>query len=334
MKILILGGTRFLGRHLVDAAKASGHQLALFNRGWSNPDLFPDVEQLRGDRDGDLEALRGRRWDAVIDTSGYVPRSVGASARLLADACERYVFVSTISVYADPSRWPITEDHAVGRLDDPQVEEITGATYGPLKVLCEREVEGALPGRGLIVRPGLIVGPHDPTGRFTYWPRRVAQGGELLAPGHPGELVQVIDARDLAAWTVRCVEEGTAGTFNATGLAAPLTIGEVLQTSRAVSGSDACFTWVDEAFLLERGVRYWQDLPALVPESDASLAGMVHIDCTRAIAAGLTFRPLEDTIRDTLAWDATLPAGVPVQAVQAGLTLDREAELLAAWHER
>jgi 2'-hydroxyisoflavone reductase len=349
MNLLILGGTRFVGRHLVTAARERGHTVTLFNRGRSNPDLFRDVERLRGDRDpragagGGLEALRGRRWDAAIDTSGFVPRVVAASARLLADACGRYVFVSSISVYGDPSRWPIAEDHPVGQLEDPAMEEVTGATYGPLKALCECEAERAFPGRALVVRPGLIVGPHDPTGRFTYWPRRVARGGEVLAPGRPEAPLQVIDARDLADWTVRSVEQGTAGTFNAAGPAwpawpagpaAPLTIGEVLETSRAVSGSDARFTWVDEAFLLERGVRYWQDLPALVPESDPSVAGMVRIDSARAIAAGLTFRPLADTIRDTLAWDAAQPQRPQDAPLQAGLAPEREAQLLAEWHAR
>ncbi len=330
MKLLILGGTIFVGRHLVDAALARGHEVTLFNRGQHNPDLYPDVEKLRGDRKDDLRALRGRRWDAVIDTCGYVPRVVRASAELLADAVGHYTFISSISVYADLSVPGLDEGGAVGTLADETVEEVTGETYGPLKVLCEWAAERALPGRVLTIRPGLIVGPHDPTDRFTYWPHRVARGGEVLAPGSPEARVQFIDARDLAQWSVRVVESGHTGVYNATGPDYPLTMGRLLAECEAVSGRDAGFTWVDEGFLLEREVAPWSDLPLWIPAKKET-AGFAAVDCGKAIAAGLTFRPLSDTVRDTLAWDAARPAD---REWRAGLRPERESELLGAWHGR
>lgn len=329
MKLLILGGTSFLGRHLVEIAQARGHTLTLFNRGQRNPDLFPDIERLRGDRDGDLTALHGHTWDAAIDTSGYFPRIVRASAELLADAVSHYTFVSSISVYSDVSIIGIDESAPVGALADPTVEEITGETYGPLKALCEQAVEQSLPDHALIIRPGLIVGPYDPTDRFTYWPHRVAQGGEVLAPARPDYLVQIIDARDLASWILTMVEAHQTGVYNATGPAHPLTLGNVLDTCRTVSGSDAHTTWVAEQFLLDQHVEPWMQLPLWVPESDPANAGFSAINCHRAIAAGLTFRPLAGTVRDTLAWDATRP---PDHEWRAGITREREAELLQAWH--
>ncbi len=331
MKILILGGTVFLGRHLVDAALARGHDVTLFNRGQHNPDWFPLVEKLRGDRASDLSALAGRRWDRVIDTSGYVPRIVRRSAEALADAVDHYTFISTLSVYADVSRRGVDETAPVGTLADPSVEEITGETYGPLKALCEQVAEAALPERALIVRPGLIVGPYDPTDRFTYWPARVAQGGEVLAPNRPEHPTQFIDARDLAEWTMRLAEAGQTGVFNATGADEPLTLGAVLDTARDVSGSEATLTWVSEDFLLEQGVQPWSELPLWIPESDPSMAGFNHVSIARALATGLTFRPLADTVRDTLAWDAMRLSDTPRRA---GLTREREAAVLAAWDSR
>src|SRR5579872_4273010 len=217
MKLLILGGTVFLGRHIVEAALARGHEVTLFNRGQHNPDLFPEVEKLRGDRNGDLAALQGRQWDAAIDTSGFVPRVVRASAEALANAVKHYTFISSISVYADFTKLGIDESSPVAKLVDESVEEVTGETYGGLKALCEQAAEEALPGKVLIVRPGLIVGPDDQTDRFTYWPYRVAQGGEMLAPGRPAHQEQFIDVRDLAQWIVRMVEAGKTGVYNATG---------------------------------------------------------------------------------------------------------------------
>ena len=328
MRLLILGGTIFLGRHLVDAALARGHEVTLFNRGQHGAELYPAVERLRGDRDGDLEALRGRRWDAAIDTSGYVPRVARASAELLAGEVEHYTFISSLSVYAHFRERGTDERAPVGVLDDPTVEQVDGETYGPLKALCERAVEAALPGRALIVRPGLIVGPHDPTDRFTYWPSRAARGGEVLAPGRPERHVQIVDARDLAEWTVRMVEARQTGVYNATGPAEPLTMGRLLEVCQEVGGG-ARVTWVSEPFLAERQVGAWIELPLWLPASDPDLAGFSDVDVSKAIAAGLTFRDLAATVRDTLAWDATRP---PEREWRAGLSPAREAELLAAWH--
>lgn len=322
MRLLVLGGTVFLGRHLVDLASARGHAVTLFNRGRSGPDLFPDVEQIHGDRDGGLNALRGRSWDAVVDTSGYVPRVVRAAAEILAPTTEHYTFVSTLSVYEDWSAEPLDETAAVGRLEDELTEDVTGASYGPLKALCEAAVERAFPGRAFIVRPGLIVGPCDPSDRFTYWPARVAEGGEVLAPGRPERTVQFVDVRDLAAWILDMAERGAAGIFNATGPEEPLTMQGLLDECIAVLRSAAVLTWVTESFLLERGVAPWTELPLWIPNADD------HFDCRKAIAAGLRFRPLAETVRDTLEWDAARPAERPRRA---GLSREREREILAAW---
>ncbi|MFN8498231.1 MAG: epimerase [Anaerolineae bacterium] len=329
MRLLILGGTVFLGRALVDAARARGHAVTLFNRGQHNPELYPDVEKLRGDRDGDLAALAGREWDAVIDTCGYVPRIVRASGEALADRVGRYVFISTISVYADFSGEGPREESPVGMLADETVEEVNGETYGPLKALCEAAVEAALPGRALIIRPGLIVGPYDVSDRFTYWPRRIAQGGETLAPAAPAMPVQIIDVRDLAEWTIRMVEEQRGGVYNATGPRDPLTFADVLDECRAVTGSDAHIVWVDEAFLLEQGVGPWIEMPLWIP--DGEMSALAKTDIRRALDAGLTFRPLTTTIQDTLVWDAARPPDIERRA---GMARDRERALLEAWrHE-
>lgn len=328
MKMLVLGGTVFLGRHLVEAGLRQGHEVTTFTRGEHNPDAYPDVESLRGNRDGDLGALQGRTWDVVVDTSGYVPRVVGDSARLLADAVDRYIFISTLSVYPDVSTPGIDEDTPVAIMEDPTVEEITGETYGPLKALCERAVDGALPGRTLIIRPGLIVGMYDPTDRFTYWPHRIAAGGEVLAPDHPVRSTQIIDGQDLAEWSVSMAQERATGVFNATGPRFPLTMGEIVDESKAQTESDAEITWVPGEFLLEHQVRPWSDMPLWVPEG-GEYAGFNNFDISRAVAHGLTFRPLANTIRDTLRWDRTRP---PNYTLKAGLAPERERQVLSAWH--
>lgn len=328
MKLLVLGGTVFLGRYLVQLALGRGHEVTLFNRGQTNPGLFPTAEEIHGDRTNGLDALAGREWDAVIDTSGYVPRVVQMATEYLAPRCPHYTFVSSNSVYRSLARPGATEDEPVGTLDDPSVEEVTGDSYGPLKALCEDAVRHALPGGSLIVRPGLIVGPDDPTDRFTYWPVRVAQGGEVLAPVAPHIPVQVIDVRDLASWTLDLVERRVTGTFHATGLPGAVALGTVLDASRTISASDARFTWVDEPFLIERKVQPWSDLPLWVG-SAPEMAGFQSVDVSRAVASGLRFRTIEETIRDTLAWHATRPAGAPLRA---GLTAERERQLLAEWH--
>jgi 2'-hydroxyisoflavone reductase len=325
MNILVLGGTVFLGRHIVDEALRRGDSVTIFTRGRHNPELFPEAEHLLGDRDGDLDALRGRRWDVAIDTCGYFPRVVRASAELLADAVEHYTFVSSISVYPDFARPDADETAPVGVLEDPTVEQITGETYGPLKALCEQAAEVAMPGRVCSVRAGLIVGPNDPTDRFTYWPHRIAQGGDVLAPGTGEEPVQFIDVRDLAAWIISMAGRRTPGVYNATGPASPLTMGTFLDRCRAVTGSDANLVWVDKSELIARGVELWTEIPMSVPDVP-EMQGFSRMSCARAIAQGLRFRPVDETIADTLAWDRTRPEGNPLHA---GLAPEREEELLA-----
>src|SRR5918911_5469843 len=326
MDLLILGGTGFLGRYLVKAALGDGHRPTLFNRGLSDPGLFPEVEKLEGDRDGDLSALRGRRWDAVIDTCGYVPRVVGASARILADAVDHYTFISSISVYSDDIALGADERAQVRELPDPTIEEVTGETYGGLKALCERAVEEMLPDRVLNVRPGLISGPHDPTDRFTYWPRRVAAGGEVLAPDHEGRRVQYIDVRDLASWIVEMSEQRRTGTYNATGPDYELQMGRLLEECEAIGGAGAELVWVSEDFLEEKGVETFVDLPLWVPREYAALQA---IDCGKAIEAGLTFRPLSETIKDVLDWDRAPMAG---REAASGLKPEGEQEVVWDWH--
>lgn len=326
MKILILGGTRFLGRHLVDAALACGHEVTLFNRGKTNPDLYPE-KTILGDRDGGLDALAGRQWDAVIDTCGYFPRLVRDSAQALVDSVEHYTFISSISVYADESTPDLDESAAVGTIEDESVEEITGETYGPLKALCEQAVQAAYPEGALIIRPGLIVGPHDSSDRFTYWPARLARGGEVLAPGDPQMPVQIIDARDLAEWNIRLVEDRVTGVFNATGPENLLTMQEVIETCQQASGVPAEITWVSEEFLLEQKVAPFTDLPLWLPEA---VWGMSQVNISRAVAAGLSFRPLAETVADTLAWSQSRPADY--EWIN-GLKPERETELLKIWRE-
>ena len=327
MRVLVFGGTLFLGRHLVEAALARGHRVTLFNRG-TRPGLWPDVEEIRGDRDGGLGALAAGEWDVAFDPSGYVPRVVGASARLLADRVDHYAFVSSASVYADFGRSGIDEHAPVATIADASDEDVK-THYGALKVLCERAAEDAMPGRVLHVRAGLIVGPFDVTGRFRYWVRRVGEGGEVLAPGSPDRRVQFVDARDLADWIVAMAEARRAGVFNATGPADVLTMGDLLEACRAATGSDARFTWVDDAFLAEHEVQAFTEMPLWLP---ADSQGLLELDARRAIASGLHFRPLVETIADVAR------AGMPPQATlasttspQAGLARDPERALLAAW---
>jgi 2'-hydroxyisoflavone reductase len=335
VRLLILGGTLFLGRHIVESALARGHDVATFTRGETNPDLFAGiVERLRGDRDGDLSALAGRRWDAVVDTSGYVPRVVGASASLLAHGADHYTFVSSGSVYADVSREGVDEQAVVEELPEDADEDVE-RHYGALKAACERAAHHAFPGRALIVRAGLIVGPHDPTSRFTYWVTRLARGGDVLAPEPQHQPVQLIDARDLADWLVRTAEERTAGVFNATGPAGWLTMADLLEGVRAATGGRARLVWVDEPFLLDHGVEPWTQLPLwLAPGEDPLHRGFLAVDVSRALAAGLEFRALEATVRDTLAWARGEPAAMQSSGISlppGGLSSAREAELLAAW---
>ncbi|WP_033542952.1 NAD-dependent epimerase/dehydratase family protein [Planococcus sp. CAU13] len=337
MKILILGGTRFLGRFLAEAALANGHEVTLFNRGKSDPELFPEAEKLIGDRDGNLESLKGRSWDAVIDTSGYLPWIVRESLDLLADAAGHYTFISSVSVYDELEEPGVDEYHSVGRLSADRIEELKTMEameaiqqhYGELKYLCEQEVERIFAGRSLNIRPGLIVGPHDVTDRFSYWVNRIAKGGQVLAPGRRDKEVQFIDVRDLADWIIRLVGSGETGTFNATGPETELTMEEVLNTCRETVGNRAELVWIEEKFLLGHEVQGWSDMPLWIPDS-MNMKGFHTVDIRKALAAGLTFRPLSDTIRDTLAWEET--RDVPEK--KAGLNPEKEKEVLMDWNEK
>lgn len=326
MRLLIFGGTGFLGRFIVEAALARQHTITLFNRGLTNTELFPQLEQLHGDRNHDLKLLDERVWDAVIDTNGHIPRHVRASASFLAEKVEHYTFLSTTSVYANYRQVPMTENSPVRELEDPTIEELTPETYGGRKALAERYVEQILPGRVLVIRPGLVVGPHDTTDRFTYWPHRIAQGGEVLAPGDPEQPVQFIDVRDLAAWIIAMVEMRQAGIFNTKGPESTLTMRQFLEKCREVSGSDARFEWVSESFLLARQVAPYTQLPLWVP---SEMKGFSRFDCSKALTAGLRFRPLMETIQDVLAWNTARLANY---ILRAGLTPDRERQLLNEWH--
>lgn len=355
MRILVLGGTGFLGPHFVAAARAKGHHLTLFNRGRSNPgrfagDEFSDIEQLRGDRKDDLSALEGdRRWDAVLDTSAYIPADVTRSARLLAPRVGQYLMVSTISVYAASDTPGQDEDAPLAVLDDPTVTEVTGGTYGGLKALCERAAEAELPGRTTIVRPGLIVGPGDTTDRFTYWPARADRGGEILAPGTPDDPTQFIDVRDLAGFLLLALEQRHTGIYNADAPQGSITMGRLLATCQEVSrrmntlycvrapcpqppGHESTLTWVPADFLAAQGVSPWQDMPAWIPAT-GEYAGFGRTSTARAHAIGLRTRPLEDTVGDTLAFWRDLPEERRAKP-KAGLAPEREAAVLAAWHAR
>lgn len=335
MKILILGGTKFLGRHLVHAARARQHEVTLFNRGLTNPNLFPELEILIGDRDSDLAPLKGRRWDAVIDPSGVIPRVVKASAMLLADKVDHYTFISTVSAYEDRSKHGIVESDATAQLSEENSENVS-LDYRGLKARCEQEVEKIMGSRALNVRAGLLVGPYDDTGRFTYWPRRIARGGRVLAPGRPDRPVQFIHARDLADWIIRMAENRSGGVYNATGPKDKLTMEEFLTSCRRVIGSDARFTWVDESFLLDHEVIAFTELPLWLRTVSE---GMLAVNIDKALAAGLTCRPLAKTIKETLAWDRARSLETDEYAARlynasetkAGMTSAREEALLSEW---
>jgi 2'-hydroxyisoflavone reductase len=336
LHILLLGGTRFLGRHVVAALLARDHAVTLFTRGRTAPELFaqePRVSLLRGDRDGDLAALdaatRARRFEAVVDTCGYLPRVVAASCRLLRERADIYLFVSSISAYAEMNAPNMTEDAPLAVLDDPASEDVA-KHYGALKAACEREVRREFgDARALVVRPGLIVGPHDPSGRFTYWPLRLAAGGDVLAPEPRDAPVQLIDVRDLAAWLVSLLERRIAGVFNATGPQLPLRFDEMLNACAAAVGSAARLVWMPAAFLLEHKVAPWTELPLWLAGEEP---GLSQIDVGRALAQGLHLRELRETAADTLRW--ARDAGVPLASDAAGLRPQREAELLALWRRR
>lgn len=335
LKLLVLGGTGFLGPHFVEAARKRGHTLTLFNRGKTNPDKFSgedyrDIEQLHGDRKTDLSALEGERtWDAVLDTSAYIPADVTRSAKLLAPKVKQYLLVSTISVYAK-NDVPSDETSALAVLSDPNVTEVTGETYGGLKALCEKAAEAELPGRTTVVRPGLIVGPGDNSDRFTYWPARADRGGEILAPGSAEDPTQFIDVRDLAAFLLACIERGHVGIYNADAEPGALTMGALLRESQKAAGKKSTLTWAPADFLEAQKVAPWSDMPVWIP-ARGEYAGFGRTSVSKARAAGLGYRPLRDTVRDTLAWWRKLPQERRAKP-KAGLSAQREAEVLAAWH--
>ena len=337
LRILILGGTGFTGPYQVNYALSRGHKITTFNRGKTHPGELPkEVEQLIGDRNGKLEALKDRQWDVVIDNPTTLPAWVRDAAQILKGNVERYVFISTISVYGEPKEG-VDENAPTEKYDgpDPYKETLEAMrasgfkTYGPLKALSEREAQKWFPGKTLVIRPGLIVGPRDETDRFTYWPVRIDRGGEVLAPGAPDDPVQFIDARDLAEWTIRMAENRETGVYNATGPVKPLGIGGMLDGIKDALKSNAKFTWVNEDFLTQQKVQAWSDMPVWTGK-DGALA-RTKID--KALAKGLTFRPLSETAPDTLAWFKSLPSDRRSK-LRAGLTSEREAEVLTAWHER
>ena len=331
--ILILGGTGFIGPALVGAARARGYEVTLFNRGQENPGMFPEVERLRGDRRSDLSALLGRRWDIVVDTSKDVPRVIEASGGLLRDAVERYVFISTISVYASPVPLDGPDETApLAQLSANTVpDETTPVTYGAVKTLGEQTLERLMPGRVLAIRAGLVVGPGDRTDRFTYWPTRLAEGGEVLAPGVPTDPVQLIDVRDLAEWTIAMADRREAGIFNAVGPGTPTSMGGFIAACQRGIGSDVHLTWVDAKLLEQEKVEPWSDMPLWIPSSGED-AGFTKVKNQRAVNHGLTFRPIETTAQDTLEWWRAQPPERRAMP-RAGLTREREAAVLAVHHQ-
>jgi 2'-hydroxyisoflavone reductase len=351
MKILILGGTAFLGPELVAAFRAKGAEITLFNRGKTNPGLFADLEQLRGDRDPskapglsalEAEIKKGRTWDAVLDTSAYVPRIASASATLLKPAVSQYVLISTVSVYADQAKTATTEDDPVATTPDPTVETVSGETYGPLKSLCEREIVNMFGDRATILRPGLIVGPGDPTDRFTYWPVRLARGGRVLLPVAKDpwkSQVQFIDVRDLAEFTVKCVQDGHGGTINATGPDGPMSFEEMVFGIRAAVANRVEFVPVPEETVVAKGIGPWMELPLWVPQS-ADGAGLGTASIAKALSLGLAFRPLATTARDTIDWFAKAREGGlefdfgKRPGRDGGLSREREAEVIGNWLAR
>lgn len=340
-RILILGGTSFLGPAVVEAAIAGGHTVTLFNRGKTNADLFPGVEKLRGQRRRprpdkpndpaqDLTALADRKWDAVVDTSAYYTGEVEDMAKVLKGNVEEYVFVSSLSVYKtlEVDATPVDENSPLMTCDDKYVQDM-GANYelyGALKRYCEEAATAAFPGHTTLIRPGYIVGPRDPSDRFTYWPARFLRGGECLAPGTPDNELQFVDVRDLGAWIVHLIAEGTAGTFNAVGFDGRISVAEFLHTGKGTLNHGCTFTWVDDAFLEANNVSAWQEMGCWTPKAKNGRASNA-----RALAAGATFRPIGETIRDTAAWVQNGRGDGPWRA---GMTVERERELLAKWRAR
>ncbi|MBM4187451.1 MAG: NAD-dependent epimerase/dehydratase family protein [Gemmatimonadetes bacterium] len=329
LRILILGGTGFIGPYHVQYALDRGHKVSIFNRGRTNPGLFPDAEKLVGDRASDLKSLEGREWDVVLDNSATDPTWVERSASLLQKAVKRYIFTSTRSVYFDTSRVPMTVDAPVCTRENTPVEAGRPLPYCLAKALSEGVVRKYFPDNHCIVRASLIVGPGDLTDRFTYWPVRIEKGGEVLAPGDGTDWVQFIDARDICEWMIRLAEMGTTGTYNGLGPKQPRSFAELLHGIKAVTTSDARFTWVDAEFLEKHQVRPYQEMPVWMP-SKGNRAGFARFDISPEIALGLTFRSLAVTAKDTLDfYHAQTPERQ--ERLRAGITAAKEAEVLAAW---
>lgn len=334
LRLLVLGGTQFIGIHMAQQAIERGHRVTLFNRGRTNAGLFPQLEHLKGDRNGDLASLEGRDWDAVIDDSGFFPRAVRLTAELLAPHVRHYVFISSISAYAATAQ-ANDETSPLARMADETVEKVDGETYGPLKVLCEQAAERAMPGRVTVLRPGLIVGPQDPTDRFTYWPARAARGGDFVAPGRPGDAIQYVDARDLAHFTLDAIEHGTFGTFNVVSPPGRFTIGELVaqsvEVAKQIARPDTAPhpVWIPADFLRDQKVEPWSDMPVWLPETGET-AGFAHTSTARAEKAGLHIRPLRESVHDTLEWHLTRPESEQSK-LKAGLASERERAVLVAW---
>lgn len=332
LKILVLGGTGFIGPHMVREALRRGHEVSLFNRGRTNNELFPDLELFKGDRNNGLQSLEGGKWDVVVDNSGYVPRQVEDSARLLSAVVSHYLYVSTISVYA-VSPAPITESSPLETMEDETVEEVTGETYGPMKALCEQRVLAEVgAARTTILRPTYICGPGDRTDRYTYWPVRTSRGGEMLWPGSPEDDIQIIDVRDFANFTVDCLEAKTPGIFNTVTPLQSFKMGDLMEDSLAVTDSDMTPVWVDKEFIAENEVADGGGLP-IWESPDGEYAPLSLVDGSPAVAAGLRNRPTRETARDTLSWWKTLPADRS-ENLRAGLSEDKEATLLQLWKEQ
>jgi 2'-hydroxyisoflavone reductase len=337
LRMLVLGGTRFIGLHMTALALERGHQVTFFNRGKTKTDRFPEIERIKGDRNGEIDGLKDRDWDVVIDNSGYVPRHVKLSAELLAPRVKQYVFVSSISVYPNFSV-PRDESSPVGKLSDESIEKVDGDTYGPLKALCEQAAERALPGRTTIIRPGLIVGPDDNTDRFTYWPARAARGGEFIAPGSPQDPFQIIDARDLAAFTLNAVENHHTGVYNLVSNVNGFRFGDLTDACIASANKRARpkdkprAVFLPVEFLEEQKVEPWSEMPVWLPAKgdEAAFAGTSN---QAALAKGLKITPLKKTVDDTLAWHLTRPAEER-EKLKAGIAAEKEAAVLATWKEK
>jgi len=330
MDILIIGGTRFLGRYLTQEGIDRGHKITLFNRGKTNPHLFPDIPKIHGDRDGELEPLKEHRWDIVLDICGYVPRIVEQSAELLKDRVDKYLFISTMIVYDDLNKIGLKEDDILASMGDRSVEEVTSETYGPLKGDCERVVTKYYPDNNLIIRPGVIMGPKDNTDRFTYWVDRIAEGGRFLAPGDPGDPVQVIDVRDLASWIYDEIEKGRTGAYNATGPDYDLTMGELFEEIRKTAEVEAEPVWVDSDFLMKQGVEPWREIP-LWRRGGRDYKGFMRVDSTKAVKDGLKYRPLRESIKDVLEFARARDDGYEWTA---GLDRKKEKELIEKWEDK